>query len=246
MAELSQELHPDTWMLIGGLMVQIHAAAAGLPIVRATEDIDVLLHVEGGRGRAAEVAGGLERLGYQLRPGFDPRTAAAHRFVREGAVVDLVTSDPEPDTQDSVVDVVVADHVPPRVLERLKGYDMVPVDGGTQARRRATTAQVDITDEPTVVTVPNAFGALILKAAAHKADSRDPGRHLLDAAVLLACVDPFEDRIPSGSDRGRLLHLQEHLGRPTAPAWLQLPEGARRSGLAALGLLLEEPRSASR
>lgn len=237
-AELSRELTPDVWMLIGGLMVQVHAVAAGLPIVRPTDDIDVLLHVESGRGRPAEVADVLERLGYELRPAFDPRSSEAHRFVRNGAVVDLVTSQ----GQASVVDVVVADHAPPRAMERLRGHDMVRVPGGTQARRRTTTVQLDIAAlEPTVITVPNAFGALILKAAAHRADSRDPGRHLLDAAVLLACVDPFEDRHPSGSDRGRLLHLQKHLGSPTAPAWLQLPEEARRNGHAALDLLLEQP-----
>ena len=85
--------------------------------------------------------------------------------------------------------------------------------------------------------MPDAFGALVLKAAAHKADNRDGDRHLTDAAVLLACVDPFEERTPSGSDRSRLLHLRKHLADPTAPAWLLLPEDARRDGLAALDLL---------
>jgi hypothetical protein len=90
---------------------------------------------------------------------------------------------------------------------------------------------------PTTVSVPDAFGALILKAAAHKADTRDRDRHLTDAAVLLACVDPFEERTPSGSDRSRLLHLREHLADPTAPAWLSLPSNARRDGQTALDLL---------
>ena len=67
---------------------------------------------------------------------------------------------------------------------------------------------------------PDAFGALILKAAAHLTDGRDRERHLADAAVLLACVDPFADRTSSGSDRKRLLHLQRHLADPTAAPWL--------------------------
>jgi len=58
-----------------------------------------------------------------------------------------------------------------------------------------------------------------------------------DVDVLLACVDPFEERTPSGSDRSRLLHLHEHLADPTAPAWLLLPDDARRNGQAALDLL---------
>jgi hypothetical protein len=176
------------------------------------------------------VARALEDLGYRLAPGIDPRTGTAHRFVRDGAVVDLVTSR-------SVVDIVAADHAPPRPLERFRGYDLVQVAGGTQALRQTTTAELDVEGSGIAISVPDAFGALMLKAAAHRTDSRDRERHLTDAAVLLACVDPFEERAPSGSDRKRLHHLREHLGDPTAPAWLALPAPARRDGQAALDLL---------
>jgi len=224
---------PSSWTLIGGLKGQLHGVVAGLPIVRPTNDVDVLLHVETGQGRAAQVARALEGLRYELKPSLDARTGTAHRFVREGAVVDLVTSE----AGTSVVDVVAADHAPPRSLERFRGYDLVQVEGGTQALRRTVHAELDITGSATTrISVPNAFGALILKAA-HKIDSRDPARHLADAVVLLACVDPFEERAASGSDRSRLLYLQRHLADPTAPAWLQLPADARRNGQVALDLL---------
>lgn len=233
-AELAGVVPPSSWTLIGGLMVQLHGVVAGLPIVRPTNDVDVLLHVETGQGRAAQVARALEGLRYELKPSLDARTGTAHRFVREGAVVDLVTSEAGP----SVVDVVAADHAPPRSLERFRGYDLVQVEGGTQALRRTVHAELEITGSaPTRISVPDAFGALVLKAAAHKVDSRDPARHLADAAVLLACVDPFEERAASGSDRSRLLHLQRHLADPTAPAWLLLPADARRNGQVALDLL---------
>lgn len=235
-AELAAAVPADAWTLIGGLMVQLHAVAAGLPVVRPTNDVDVLLHVETGRGRASEVAGALEGLGYRLRPSIDARTGTAHRFVRDGAVVDLVTSG----SDRSMVDMVAADHAPPRSLERFRGYDLVQVSGGTQALRRTVRAELEISGSTrATISVPDAFGALILKAAAHKTDTRDRERHLTDAAVLLACVDPFEERTPSGSDRSRLLHLREHLADVTAPAWLLLPEGARRNGQAALDLLCE-------
>ena len=233
-AELAAAVPVSTWTLIGGLMVQLHGVAAGLPVVRPTNDVDVLLHVETGRGRAAQVARGLEELGYQLAPSIDPRTGTAHRFVRGQAVVDLVSSGDDV----SVVDMVAADHAPPSALERFRGYDLVQVAGGTQALRRTVQAEIEITGSArTTVSVPDAFGALILKAAAHKADARDRDRHLTDAAVLLACVDPFEERAPSGSDRSRLLHLRTQLADPTAPAWLALPEDARRNGQAALAIL---------
>ncbi|UOY01852.1 hypothetical protein [Blastococcus sp. PRF04-17] len=228
-AELAAAVPASSWTLIGGLMVQLHAVAADLPVVRPTNDVDVLLHVETGRGRVAEVARALERLHYELRPSIDPRAGTAHRFVRGDAVVDLVSS---------VVDVVAADHAPPKALERFRGYDLVQVPGGTQALRRTVLAELEITASMrTTISVPDAFGALILKAAAHKTDTRDRDRHLSDAAVLLACVDPFQERAASGSDRSRLLHLREHLGDPTSPAWLALPDDARRNGQAALDLL---------
>jgi hypothetical protein len=231
-AELAAAVPASAWTLIGGLMVQLHAILAGLPVVRPTDDVDVLLHVETGRGRAAAVAHALEELGYQLTPSIDPRTGTAHRFIRRGAVVDLVSS------EGSVVDMVAADHAPPKTLERIRGYDLVQVTGGTQALRRTVLAELEIAaDVPTTISVPDAFGALILKAAAHKADTRDRERHLTDAAVLLACVDPFEERTSSGSDRSRLLHLRRYLGDPMVPAWLLLPEDARRNGQAALDLL---------
>lgn len=233
-AELAAAVPPSAWTLIGGLMVQLHAVTAGLPVVRPTNDVDVLLHVETGRGRAAEVARGLEQLGYQLTPSIDPRAGTAHRFVRGAAVVDLVGSGGER----SVVDVVAADHAPPKTLERFRGYDLVQVAGGTQALRRTVRAELEIIDSTvTALNVPDAFGALILKAAAHRADTRDRERHLTDAAVLLACIDPFEERARSGSDRSRLLYLHSHLADRAAAAWLSLPERARQDGHAALELL---------
>ena len=126
-AELAATLPATEWTLIGGLMVQLHGAVAGLPVVRPTNDVDLLLHVGAGPGRAAHVARALEDLGYQLRPSFDARTGTAHRFVRDGAIVDLVTSE----AGRSVVDVVAADHTPPRALERIRGYDLVRIEGGT-------------------------------------------------------------------------------------------------------------------
>ena len=96
-------------------------------------------------------------------------------------------------------------------------------------------------DRVSTVSVPDTFGALILKTAAHRADSRDPGRHLQDAAVLLACIeDPYAqfERESSGSDRRRLLYLRKHLADPRHPAWLPLTEGQLSDGLAALDRLL--------
>ena len=116
---------------------------------------------------------------------------------------------------------------------------MVAIAGGTQALRRTVNARLEIVPgRTTTVSVPNAFGALILKAAAYQTDSRDRERHLRDAAVLLAAVeDPFAqlDHL-AGSDRARLRVLARHLNH-RAREWSYLPPEARQVGQAALRVL---------
>lgn len=229
-AEISDALPVEAWVLIGGLMVQAHGYAIGLTDVRPTADVDVCVRVEDDGGRLAVVADALEALGYALRPGVDPRSRVAHRFTRER----------EGDSRD-VVDVVIADHARPRpgARLRLRRFDPVRVDGGTQALRRTVLASMQIGDRPSVLALPDVLGALVMKAAAHQADTRDRERHLADAALLLACVhDPYAERARfAGSDRRRLLALQQALP-DDHPAWLRLPAGWRRDAQATLRLLL--------
>lgn len=216
-AEIAAVLPIDKWTLVGGLMVQIHSIHHGLGVVRPTNDVDIVLHVETSRGVAAETAAALRSLDYELRPAVDPRDKSAHRFFRGTSKIDLVTgrSDEEADDQpEEAVDVLVSDHHAPKVTERLAGREMVRIEGGTQALRRTINARLEIEiGAVTTVSVPGSFGALILKAAAYKTDSRDRDRHLRDAVVLLACIDdPFAEREGfTGSDRSRLQTLRNHL-----------------------------------
>ncbi|WP_431230181.1 hypothetical protein [Paenarthrobacter nicotinovorans] len=46
--ELARALPSTQWTLVGGLMVQLHAAAAGLAVSRPTADVDIVLHIETG------------------------------------------------------------------------------------------------------------------------------------------------------------------------------------------------------
>lgn len=149
-----------------------------------------MLHVETTRGVASEAARLLESIGYVFSPSIDDRNSIAHRFTRAESRVDLVTSATD------VVDVLVADHAAPRVIEKLRGRDMMAIEGGTQALRRTINARMQITPgRTTIISVPSPFGALILKAAAYRTDSRDRERHLQDAALLLAVIeDPYAAR----------------------------------------------------
>lgn len=66
--ELIRTLEPATWTLVGGLMVQLHGLLANLPPSRATNDIDLVLHLETGATSFAAVVGRLGEVGYTLEP----------------------------------------------------------------------------------------------------------------------------------------------------------------------------------
>lgn len=119
-------------------MAQLHCIHKGLDVVRPTNDVDIVLHVETTRGVAAAAAAALESLGYELSVPTDPRVRTAHRFRRGPATVDLLTSPPD------LVDVLVADHAAPRVAQKLRGRTMVAIEGGTQALRRTVNARLGI------------------------------------------------------------------------------------------------------
>ncbi len=232
-AEIEAVLSHDKWTLVGGLMAQLHGIHAGIHAARPTNDVDIVLHVETTRGIASETARALESLGYELAPSIDDRNNAAHRFKRGESTVDVVTSDFD------VVDVLVADHAAPRVVEQLRGRAMVAIEGGTQALRRTINARLQIAaGRTTTVSVPSPFGAVVLKAAAYQTDSRDRERHLQDAALLLAVIeDPYVEREQfAGSDRSRLRTLARALP-DSAPQWRTLPAAVRTDGQAALRIL---------
>jgi predicted nucleotidyltransferase len=234
-AEIASVLPTEKWTLVGGMLVQLHTIHHRLGVLRATNDVDIVLHIEVSRGLPAQTATALEAIGYQLLDSFDPHDSTAHRFVRGDSKVDLVAGTVESE----IVDVLIAEHAAPAVVETLRGRDMIRIEGGTQALKRTYNARLEI--EPgtvTTVSVPRPYGALILKSAAYTTDSRDRERHLFDAAALLACIeDPFIEREDlTGSDRRRLMTLgralpQEH------PAWRTLPSGPRANAEAALRIL---------
>ena len=154
------------------------------------------------------------------RGGRQSRKGTAHRFVRDQTAIDVVASSPVQ------VDILVADHAAPRVVEKMRGYEMVKIEGGTQALRRTVNAVIEVGGRSVSISVPGPFGALILKAAAYQSDTRNPERHLFDAAALLACVEEPVSEIQnfSGSDRSRVQSLVRAL--PVQHRiWRSLPLG---------------------
>lgn len=137
------------------------------------------------------------------------------------------------------VEVLTGDHPAPNVIERMRGRDMVPISGGTQALKRTINVDLDIQPHtPTAISVPRPYAAVILKAAAYLADSRDRDRHLYDAAALLARIEATltEKESLGGSDRRRIRTLTQRLPGDH-PAWLALDQVALVNAQAALRIL---------
>jgi hypothetical protein len=222
--EIAAALPVGSWVLIGGLMVQLHARAAGVDEVRPTDDVDALVDVLGTDVTVAFVAGRLGEHGFAVaEPGWDD--AATHRL-RRG---------------DDVVDLLVADHLPKHKQPRLAGRVVMATEGGAQALARTQRVTVIDGDTRVELVVPDLLGALVLKAAAHAADSRDRERYLRDAALLAALITDHRSELArlQGSDRKRLRRLREALADPLQDAWQLLPEDLRQRGQDTLRILAE-------
>ena len=227
--ELVEVLPGDQWTLIGGLLVQLHMAHAGLPIVRATVDVDMVLHLETGATTFGKARAALEQLGYQLHMPFNDATPV-HRFTRG---IDQV-------------DVMAADHLAPSRVPKIKGRRLFQVPAGTSALRKTVNCRIDRGEDAGVIfSIPDVLGALVLKGAAYKADTRDRGRHLDDAALLSCALESpsAEAQRLEGSDRSRIRVLANELCEPTHRSWSLVPADLRRFGIQALEVLAADPSS---
>ncbi len=81
---------PGEWVLIGGLMVQLHAFEHGAAEVRVTRDIDVLAQARP-QGALAKIAEALRAHGFE--PEGPDLEGYAHRFVRAGLTIDVLAPD---------------------------------------------------------------------------------------------------------------------------------------------------------
>lgn len=231
--ELAEVFDTTKWTLVGGLMVQLHATIARVPVIRPTSDIDLLLHVETGAVSGHEVNRALSQLGYTLKLPLQA-SSPAHRFVRDlGGFKETV-------------DVMVADHGISKPPLTIGGREPFQVSAGTQALKRTITCQITDSSGDRVITlsIPSPLAALVMKGAAYKEDTRDRDRHLEDAALLSTILgDPLE-LVPElqGSDRSRIIALYKELSDLGHPAWAGFDEERRREGHYVLDILSSNPQ----
>lgn len=224
LVEIVQAIPHTQWTLVGGLMVQLHAAYAGLQVARTTRDVDMILHIETGAASFGAVQYELERLGYAIREpvGKGP----IHRFSRG-------------ERQAETVDVMVADHLSPKRHPKVLGRRVFAVPGGTSALRKTVNCEVNTAVGAVMLSIPDVLGALVLKGAAYLEDSRDRERHIDDAAILACAVtDPVADRTRmAGSDQKRIAALWKALQNLDHRSWIATGTNSRR-GHAALRVLV--------
>jgi len=199
--EVAASTPPGSWALVGGLMVHVHALRAGIEATRPTNDIDLLLNI--GANSVSHVAGPLTRLGFVA---VDPSPGnPIHRFTRG---------------EEDVVDVMVARDVRARTRWQLRPLLRSP--GAAQALQRRDTYTLSSTARSATVEVPDELGAIIAKAAAYAVDSRNPGRHLEDPAVLAAAAgNPRTLALGTltRKDRQHLRRVIPYLAEDRHPAW---------------------------
>lgn len=228
------------WCLIGGQMVYVHAAEAGVTTPRPTLDVDVVVDVVAKPDGTMWLSTWLIEQGLVM-DGMSP-DGIGHRFVKD--------ADPGPGKVS--FDVLAPDHIGPRArLVTRPPARTVEARGTRQALSRAEIVDVTVVGafDPAPrsgrIRRPNLLGAILTKAASASIPIRQKREQdLQDAAVLLACVrDPIAlraelDAGTKGDARsaGRLAAMLD----PSHRAWRVLEPGYREAARASLSFLLED------
>ena len=159
---------PRDWVLVGGLMVQIHAVEGGMADVRVTHDIDVLGQARP-QGTLSRIDRALADEGFVLQgPDLD---GYAQRYERNGLIVDVLAPD---------------GIKPPPSLGQ--GAKAIGIPGGHQALQRSEVVRVTVEGRIFELRRPTLLGAILIKARSLMVH-RDPNAQREDLLRLLALVD---------------------------------------------------------
>jgi hypothetical protein len=214
---------PDGWVLVGGLMVQLHALEHSVTSVRVTKDIDLLGQTRP-PGKLQALDESLRKENFSLR-GMDA-DGYGHRYERDGLIVDLLAPD--------------GLGTPPKLPS---GAKAIGIPGGSQALTRSEDVEVTVDDHRFLLRRPTLLGAVLIKARSLLVHS-DPDSQREDLLRLLSLVpDPRATATEmKPAERGWLVRAQGRLrfGDPS-----QLDEVAFRSASLAYRLLIRDPRAES-
>ncbi len=216
--ELARRL-PREWVLIGGLMVQLHALEHGISDVRFTGDIDMLGQARP-PGALDSIHAGLRDAGFDLI-GLD-LDGYAHRFERNGLIVDVLAPD---------------GIQPPPSLGA--GVKAISAPGGSQAIARSEAITVIVDGCSFELRRPTLLGAVLIKARSLMVHS-DPDTQREDLLRLLSLIeDPREMASALRKSERKWLRVAEQRLNLSGPSVLDA-SSMRRAELA-YRLLVRSP-----
>ncbi len=213
-AELSEAFDIQTWMVVGGQMVLIHAARTGVAMPRVTTDIDVVIDVRAARRvHAEQVSAWLVEQGFAI----ERNREGTDRYRRGHARIDLLAPD----------------NLGGRPVGTIDGGQILAAPGSTNAFKRSVTVRAVLGDGlVAMVRCPTAFGALMAKAEAcvqiREAESRRL-RHQQDIVSLAGAlaVDGYEDDRSARERRSFNEALAPLFDDAAHEAWAAASEDAR-------------------
>jgi hypothetical protein len=188
-AQLATHVRFNRWAVVGGQMVAIHGALAGVEPPRVTDDGDVVVDVRSfGRNAMLQVASTLTSIGFESHESPEGVT----RFQRDRAKIDLLA----PEGIGENVKTVPPGHA-------------IQAPGASQALDRTIPVTVDWGDGRVVVRCPSLLGAIIAKSAASKEivslTNDERLKHQLDLVFLitLAALRPADALDAWTADMGK-------------------------------------------
>lgn len=218
--ELTTLLSGLRWVCVGGLMVRVLEAEAGVVGSWSTGDVDALMDVRAVSNATEEAS---RRL---INAGFFPdakEDGLLYRFTRGR----------------DIVDILAPDHLGPRANRRtVAPAETIEADGGRQALERLRQVGVDAGEGEFLLPCPDLAGAIIMKGrvVAAVADPEGHAKHQRDICRLLGLVpDPIAMRDCLTSRERAWLSQLADLADVSHPAWSRIP-GAE-DGVAALEIL---------
>lgn len=145
--EVARETPHESWILVGGMMVHLHALRGRISATRPTTDVDLLLTLEAITRSIGEVAGPLQSLGMRLLDSRGP----FHRFTRG----------------DDIVDIMVSNQAGRATWAQ---RPIMRASGATLALHDPDTYLIESDGHDVRLSMPNTPAAIVLKAAAYRDD----------------------------------------------------------------------------
>ena len=234
MAQLGTRINPDSWCLVGGLMVVVALAEQGKAPTRSaqTKDADLLVDICTSPRTLTDVVDFLESSGFSLAEKHYDDVFARCTFVGLG--------------QKSQIDVLCPEDSPKELLNLRSDFKSIAIPGGRRAMEVAQLVTIKYREDAhdLHIRVPLVAGALVVKTAAvFDERTKTQKRHLEDVIELLLGLDNPDEHRPSlsSSDRNLLGTLAALFEDDSLNTWEGISSSHRNQARSALEILIRNP-----